>query len=142
MALQQIDFGSEQYRQMVDLRYRVLRQPLGLEFTQEELDKEVHDLLIAAFEDGNILGCCILSSVNKEVLRLRQMAVQQKVQRKGIGASIINFSENLARDRGYKKMMMHARQTAIGFYEKFDFTTTGDEFLEVNLPHRIMEKRI
>jgi len=52
----------------------------------------------------------------------------------------MNFAENLARDKGYKKIMMHARDTAIGFYEKLGYKITSDEFIEVNVPHHVMEK--
>jgi predicted GNAT family N-acyltransferase len=37
---------------------------------------------------------------------------------------------------------MHARDTAIGFYEKFGFKVNGNEFIEVNVPHHVMEKRL
>jgi predicted GNAT family N-acyltransferase len=37
-------------------------------------------------------------------------------------------------------MMMHARDTAIGFYEKFGYKVMGDEFIEVNVPHHVMVK--
>jgi predicted GNAT family N-acyltransferase len=38
--------------------------------------------------------------------------------------------------------MMHARDSAIGFYEKFGYKVTGAPFTEVNLPHRLMEKQL
>jgi predicted GNAT family N-acyltransferase len=37
---------------------------------------------------------------------------------------------------------MHARDSAIGFYEKFGYVTRGDVFMEVNVPHHVMEKLI
>jgi GNAT superfamily N-acetyltransferase len=78
--------------------------------------------------------------MDASTLRLRQMAVPSSLQCKGIGASIMSFAEDLARDKGYSRMIMHARDTAIGFYEKFGFRVIGDPFTEVNLPHHIMEK--
>ncbi|MBC7868248.1 MAG: GNAT family N-acetyltransferase, partial [Gloeobacteraceae cyanobacterium ES-bin-316] len=78
--------------------------------------------------------------LNKETLQLRQMAVKDNLQRKGVGASIISFAENLSKDKGYKKIMMHARDSAIGFYEKFGYIIKGEPFIEVNVPHHIMEK--
>jgi predicted GNAT family N-acyltransferase len=68
--------------------------------------------------------------------------VQNNLQGKGIGASMMSFAETVARDKGYKKLMMHARNTAIGFYEKFDFKVKGNEFIEVNVPHHVMEKKL
>ncbi len=140
MGLKQIDHGSAEYNKMVQLRNNLLRQPLGLSFSDQELAQEKNDILIAAFDDDEILGCCMLCPMDAETLRLRQMAVRDNLQGKGIGASIMSFAENLARDKGYRQMMMHARNTAIGFYEKFGYRVTGDEFIEVNIPHRVMQK--
>jgi len=61
---------------------------------------------------------------------------------KGVGATIISFAENIAKDRGFKYIIMHARDTAIGFYQKFGYRIVGDAFTEVNLPHHIMEKAL
>jgi N-acetylglutamate synthase-like GNAT family acetyltransferase len=89
-----------------------------------------------------MLGCCLLTKVDKHCVRLRQMAVQNNLQGKGIGASLMNFAENVARDHGYKKIIMHARKTAIGFYEKLGYTVTGKEFIEISIPHVVMEKKL
>jgi predicted N-acetyltransferase YhbS len=142
MALKQIDHGTKEYKQMVQLREDILRRPLGLTFSAEQLGNEKDDILIAAFEEDEMLGCCILTPLDDNTLRLRQMAVQKNLQGKGIGESIMNFAENLARDKGYKTLMMHARDTAIGFYERFGYKVKGEQFIEVNTPHHIMEKRL
>ena len=142
MGLKQIDHGSKEYKQMIALRYSILREPLGLNFTPEELEKEKDHILIAAFEEDDMLGCCMLKKIDSQTLQLRQMAVKNNLQGKGIGASIMSFAENISRDRGYRFIIMHARDTAIGFYEKFGYKVKGDPFTEINLPHHIMEKRI
>ncbi len=142
MGLKQIDHGSGEYEQMIALRTAILRQPLGLSFSTEELEKEKHNILIAAFEEDEMLGCCMLAPVDTNCVQLRQMAVPGNLQGKGIGASILSFAENLAHDKGYKKIMMHARDTAIGFYEKLGYKISGSEFMELNIPHHIMEKSL
>jgi GNAT superfamily N-acetyltransferase len=140
MAIKQIDFGSPEYDQMVSLRKKILREPLGLSFTEEELAQEKNDILIAAFDEDEILGCCVLTKFNDEKIRLRQMAVRADMQLTGIGASIMTFAENLARDKGYNYMIMHSRDTALGFYEKIGYRVVSDEFSEVGIPHHVMEK--
>ena len=142
MALKIIDHGSAEYQQMVRLRYDILRRPLGLQFEQAELDREKEDVLIAAFEDDRILGCCLLTKMDDKTVRLRQMAVPNNMQGKGIGRALMVFAENIARDLGYKTIIMHARKTAIGFYEKLGYMKTGDEFVEVTIGHYIMEKTL
>ena len=142
MPIKQIDFASKEYHQMIKLRNEILLKPLHLAFEKEELNKEKDDILIGAFEEDKMLGCCLLTKIDKECVRLRQMAVQDNLQGKGIGASMMNFAENIARDNGYKKIVMHARKTAIGFYEKLGYSVIGSEFVEVSIPHFIMEKRL
>jgi len=142
MGLKQIDYGTDDYRKMVALRTLILRAPLGLSFTEQELDAEKEDILIAAFEDDDLLGCCILTSISPRSMRIRQMAVLNNQQRKGIGASLIRFCETIARDKGCHTMVMHARDTALGFYEKFGYQIIGDPFVEVGLPHHFMEKKL
>jgi ribosomal protein S18 acetylase RimI-like enzyme len=142
MPLKIIDHGSKEYKQMIDLRHQVLRKPLGLEFTKEELEREKNDMLIAAYEDDRMLGCCILTEVEPDKVRLRQMAVISGLQGKGIGRVLMQFAENLARDRGYKKLTMHARKAVIGFYEKLGYKVAGEEFEEVTIPHYVMEKSL
>jgi N-acetylglutamate synthase-like GNAT family acetyltransferase len=142
MALKIIDHGSKEYRQMVDLRYELLRKPLGLQFSPEELEREKEDILIGAFDDDKMLGCCLLTRVGPDTCRLRQMAVHNSLQGKGIGATMMNFAENVARDVGYKHMTMHARKNVVGFYEKLGYHVTSTEYEEITIPHCTMEKRL
>jgi ribosomal protein S18 acetylase RimI-like enzyme len=140
MALKIIDHGTKEYEQMVKLRDDILRKPLGLKFSPEELEDEKHNLMMAAYEDEHILGCCMLVEENSQTVRLRQMAVLNDLQGKGIGKALMQFAENLARDRGYRKITMHARQNAVGFYEKMGYRRVGNEFIEITIPHYVMEK--
>ncbi|HEY0434352.1 MAG TPA: GNAT family N-acetyltransferase [Chitinophagaceae bacterium] len=142
MALKIIDHGTKEYQQMIKLRDDILRKPLGLTFTQEELETEKENMLIGAFEDGQILGCCMLVEESPGSVKLRQMAVLNALQGKGIGRALMQFAENLARDHGYRTITMHARKHAVGFYEKMGYRVKGDEFLEVSIPHLEMEKAL
>jgi len=142
MALRMIDHGTKEYLQMVHLRHEILRKPLGLTFDEAELEKEKEDILIGAFEDDRLLGCCLLSPMDSSTIRLRQMAVPKNMQGKGIGRALMIFAENIARDQGYKRLCMHARRSAIGFYEKLGYAVSGDEFVEVTIPHFTMEKSL
>jgi predicted GNAT family N-acyltransferase len=142
MALKIIDYGTEEYQQMLKLRDTVLRKPLGLQFTPEELEREKSNLHIAAYDDRQMLGCCMLVEEDGQTVRLRQMAVINDLQGKGIGKALMTFAENLARDRGYKRITMHARKNAVGFYEKMGYKTCGGEFEELTIPHFVMEKML
>ena len=110
--------------------------------TSEHFKHITNPYLLSITEEEKMLGCCLLTRIDKNSVRLRQMAVQNNLQGKGIGAAMMNFAENVARDAGYKKMVMHARKTAIGFYEKFGYKVSGGEFIELSIPHYIMDKKL
>jgi ribosomal protein S18 acetylase RimI-like enzyme len=142
MAIKLIDHGSADYSQMVSLRQILLRKPLGLTLNDNELKAEKNDILIGCFDDDKLEGCCLLTETGTGILRLRQMAVISGLQGKGIGRALLQFAENIARDMGYKKITMHARKTASGFYEKLGYKITSEEFEEVSIPHYFMEKNL
>ena len=127
---------------MVELRYQILRKPLGLSFTDEELATEKDDILLGCYEDDSLEACCVLTKTEPKTVRLRQMAVSAGLQGKGIGRVLMSFAENIARDHGYKRLTMHARKSAVGFYEKNGYKVSGNEFLEVTIPHFEMEKEL
>jgi len=142
MALKLIDYGTKEYQQMVNMRNEILRKPLGLNFSNDELENEKDEILIGAFEEEKMLGCCMLIKMNSKTVRLRQMAVMNNLRGKGIGRALMNFAENIARDLGYRTITMHARKTAIGFYEKLGYAVVGEEFFEVTIPHFEMQKEL
>lgn len=127
---------------MVDLRYQMLRKPLGLTFTPADLEAEKEDILIGCFEEDKLEACCMLTKTDAKTVRLRQMVVTSVLQGKGIGRALMIFAENIARDRGFRRLTMHARKSAIGFYEKNDYTVCSDEFEEVTIPHYVMDKEL
>jgi predicted GNAT family N-acyltransferase len=137
-----IDHGTKEYLQMVHLRNEILRKPLGLTFDKDELEQEKEDILMGAFEDDRLLGCCLMTRMDAVTIRLRQMAVPNNMQGKGIGRALMIFAENIARDLGYRKLCMHARTTAVGFYQKLGYSINGEEFTEVTIPHYVMEKSL
>lgn len=140
MALKIIDYGTHEYKLMVKLRDDLLRKPLGLTFSKEELENEKENMLIGAFDDDDILGCCMLVEQDPKVVKLRQLAVLNTLQGKGVGTAILQFAENIARDRGYKTITMHARKHTAEFFEKLGYKIDGDEFIEITIPHYKMDK--
>ncbi len=135
-----IKYGTADYDKMVALRYKILREPLGLTFSAEYLEKEKEDMLCVCENEGQIVGCCILTPIDKTVVQLRQMAVDDSVQKKGIGAELLLFAEESAEENGFDKIVLHARKVAIGFYLKYNYGIVGDEFEEVGIPHFEMQK--
>lgn len=141
MDIKEVPYGSELYESSKVLREKVLRHPLGMVLREEDVAGEDEQTHIGAFdENGRLLGAGILKPLSSDVVKLRQMAVDQDAQGMGTGRRIVQYAETVARARGFKVIEMHARYYAKGFYEKLGYRETGAVFKEVGMPHIKMFK--
>lgn len=141
-SVREVPYGSPLYDAVTELRRALLRRPLGLDFTPEELVREKDDTHLAALDGERVVGTLLLREVDAGTGRIMRMAVLPDTQGRAVGRALIAHAEALARERGFRLLMMHARSSAIGFYEKCGYSIVGDEFLEQSIPHVRMEKRL
>jgi N-acetylglutamate synthase-like GNAT family acetyltransferase len=143
MNIIEVEFATPEYDETVKLRYKILREPLDLDFTEEQLAEEYADFHLAAYDDAWILrGCLVLTPKDEKVLKMRQVAVDNNVQSKGIGSLLVKASEVYARAKGFDTMELNARETAVIFYQKLGYNTEGPLFEEVSIPHFKMVKAL
>lgn len=142
IIIRKIEYDSKDYKKELELRNKVLRIPLGLDIYDEDLKSEIDDIHIGAFLDDNMVGTLVLVSAGKKEIRMRQVAVSPGFQGNGVGTQLVEFSEKAAISEGYEEMMLHSRQTAIGFYEKLGYEITSAAFFEVGIPHVEMKKKL
>jgi len=138
----QLEYGSPAYRASVALRYEVLRKPLGLNFTDEELEKERDYFLLACHDHDDLLACLMLVPQSSTDIRVRQVAVSPQIQRQGVGRGLMEFAEDFARQQGFTKATLNARDTALPFYERLGYERVGEPFEEVTIMHFAMQKEL
>lgn len=140
LHVREVAHNSSEYDKTVELRDKILRKPLGLSFSPDDLAKENDSAHVACFQDDDLLGCLILQP-DGSGLKMRQVAVSEKSQGMGIGKLLVEFSEQYAKSKGFSNIHMHARESAVGFYLKLGYSVEGETFEEVTIPHRFMIKR-
>jgi predicted GNAT family N-acyltransferase len=137
-----IKHGSKEYEESLALRDEILRKPIGLRIDDEDLSGEQSDIHIGAFDGDTLVGILLLTKTDENETQMRQVAVAQDYQGTGIGKHLVIFCEQTARDSGFKGIRLHARITAVPFYKYMDYTTVGDMFKEIGIPHYEMEKKL
>jgi predicted GNAT family N-acyltransferase len=145
MILKQIEFESKEYKQMLELRNEVLRKPIHWPlFVFGETENEVSYFHFGGFDEKTnaLLTCCILVHYSGVEVQLKQMAASPNIQGKGLGLELLKHVEKFAIAKRYLRLFMHARKTAVGFYQKNGYKVVGEEFEEVGLPHFKMEKNL
>ncbi|MHB8636136.1 MAG: GNAT family N-acetyltransferase [Fimbriimonadaceae bacterium] len=132
-------YASAEYAAALELRLEVLRRPLGLTFEPGDLEGEGADIHLGAFDEDTLVATLTLSPCADGV-KMRQVAVAPERQGEGIGRQLVTFSESHAPTRGYTRIVLHARESSVAFYEKLGYCAVGETFEEVTVPHRAMEK--
>lgn len=133
---------SPDYHAAVALRRLVLRAPLGLDFTAEQLAAEAADTHFVAFDGDRLVGAVVMTPYRAETVKLRQMAVSPEAQGQGVGAALLKAFETHAHAAGLTGITLAARVTAQRFYERNGYAAEGGVFEEVTIPHIKMTKVI
>jgi dihydrofolate reductase/ribosomal protein S18 acetylase RimI-like enzyme len=134
-----VDYGSEDYKKAVTLREEILRKPLGLFFTKEELALEKDHVHILGFLGQEMCVTAVLVPSGDE-MKMQRVASKASFQGKGIGSALMRFCEEYAKTHGFKSIYCHARDTAVQFYLKNQYVLEGDPFDEDGIPHHKMRK--
>ena len=77
-------------------------------------------------------------------IQLKGMAVADELQGAGLGALLIDAGLALAKERGATIAWARARDSAMGFYERLGFASTGDGFVDgpTAMPHHIVVRTL
>jgi GNAT superfamily N-acetyltransferase len=77
-------------------------------------------------------------------MQLKGMAVADELRGAGLGALLIDAGLALAKERGALITWARARDSAMGFYERLGFISTGDGFIDgpTAMPHHIVVRTL
>ena len=95
MQFSEVTFGSPAYEHTLSLRKRILRDPLRLEWSEEEKAWEARERHFALREDGRVIACVVARDLGEHVFKLRQMAVEPLRQKAGLGRELLERVEGL-----------------------------------------------
>jgi len=134
-----IQHGSDAYLAGVRLRDHILRNPMGVVTTEEDMVAERALTHIAGFAAGELCATCVLVPEGHAV-QTKRVAVATSFQDEGIGTAMLRFCEVRVKEMGAHELYAHARETAVRFYEKAGYIVEGDYFDEVGIPHVLVRK--
>lgn len=140
MIFAQFKVSTSEYQQSLVLRETILRAPLGLTLSDQDLAGENKQLHFGVFNHDQIQAVVLLKPINATTLKLRQMAVASEQQGQGLGKALIQYAEREASKLNYKSIEMAARLTAVPFYQSLGYEVLGTHFKEVGIEHIKMAK--
>ena len=141
LQIKRVETESE-LEQAIALRFRVFVDEQSIS-PEEELDAADATAIHAiALCQEKVVGTGRLLMMNNADAQIGRMAVDQAWRRRGVGSQILEFLEQSARTLGLKQSVLHAQDYVKNFYATHGYREQGDPFLEVNILHVEMRKRL
>ena len=135
--------NQKEHKEYDLFRWKILRKPIGKDISslKDKFEESAYHLI--GIKDKKIIACGRLHFNNKDEAQIRYMAVSKDLQGVGIGKQILDLLEKNAKKNNAKRIILNARDHAIGFYQisgyktekKYDGSDTG-------IPHTTMKKNI
>jgi ElaA protein len=126
--------------------YEILRAREEI-FTHEkgmvchDIDGDDYNCLhILLTEDKNLKAYLRVLGLGSDAVKIGR--VLSLTHGKGHGRALMSGAISALREKGYKKILVHAQCDAVAYYEKMGFIKTSSEYLEEGVPHISMELEI
>lgn len=143
MQTQEIEFATPAFDENLRLRNDILRVPLNMEFYAEDIAEEWNSTHLGCYDgSGELMGSLIMKDVGNGQVKMRQVAVANKFQNRGVGHNMVAASEVWAKENNFSEIVLNAREVAVPFYLKQDYEQIGERFEEVGIPHFKLRKKI
>ena len=134
---------ESEWESYFNFRWEKLRQPLGMPKDTLKDNKEQDSChLIAVDSDEEVVGTGRLHFNSEQEGQIRYMAVNESIQRKGLGSSIVLELEMMAKKKGAKKMVLNARENALNFYLSLGYKEIEPYESDTGIPHTTMSKEL
>ena len=136
---------SNELKIYYNLRYEVLRkpwfQPKGSE--RDDGDETSLHRMIIDEPNGKAVAVGRLQFNTIEEAQIRYMAVSDDYQGMGYGSKMVKVLDNIAREKGSRKIILQSRENAVKFYEKNGYKIIEKSYLLFDeIQHWLMEKKI
>jgi predicted GNAT family N-acyltransferase len=113
--------NEQEWDAYFDLRYRILREPLGQPRGSERNDGDETGIHFALFSGKRIVAIARLDHYEEQCAQVRFVAVEAELQGRGYGKLIMESTETKALQSGYTEMVLHARDYVVDFYKSIGY---------------------
>tara|TARA_Y100000991_G_scaffold213267_1_gene198702 strand:- start:476 stop:922 length:447 start_codon:yes stop_codon:yes gene_type:complete len=135
--------NQKEHKEYDLFRWKILRKPIGKDISslKDKFEESAYHLI--GIKDKKIIACGRLHFNNKDEAQIRYMAVSKDLQGFGIGKQILDLLEKNAKKNNAKRIILNARDHAIGFYQISGYKTEKKyNGSDTGIPHTTMKKNI
>ena len=134
----------EEFERYRDLRWKILRAPYNQPKITEQDDAGTVDYpIMVCKDDGFPIGVGRAHFISEEEAQIRSISVEPEWEGKGIGTIVLKELEKIVSSKGARRIIIHARNSAIEFYRKNGYKEVEPSYTLFNeIEHTLMDKKI
>ena len=134
---------DKEWVEYYDLRFRVLRKPWNQPIGSERNEGDASEQHFALYSDLNLIAVGRLDQCEEKKRQIRFMAVEKSAQGSGYGKMLMIEMEKYCRNDKVNEIILHARESAIPFYEKLSYQLHEPSYkLFGEIQHYLMSKKL
>ena len=134
---------DKEWVEYYDLRFRVLRKPWNQPIGSERNEGDASEQHFALYSDLNLIAVGRLDQCEEKKRQIRFMAVEKSAQGSGYGKMLMIEMEKYCRNDKVHEIILHARESAIPFYEKLSYQLYEPSYkLFGEIQHYLMSKKL
>ncbi|PKH06354.1 GNAT family N-acetyltransferase [Moritella sp. Urea-trap-13] len=131
-----MDIRIISWQQAIPLRHQVLWPSKPPEYCH--VDGDVKGLHFGVFIDETII-CVASVYLDQNKARLRKFATDANYQNQGIGSKMLAHIIHYLKSTKTDFFWCDARESAVGFYERFDMNKSSERFYKADVAYFKME---
>lgn len=124
------------WEQTIPLRHRVLWPNQPPEYCYVDGDESGQHF--GAYIDDKLI-CVASIYLAENRARLRKFATDASYQNRGLGSAMLRYIMSSLREAGVEYLWCDARESALGFYQRFDMYKSSERFYKKDVPYFKME---
>ena len=139
----QVVHNEVQMRLCIRIREEVF---INEQMIERHLELDEHDVLgdsncthYLLSVDGMPVGTARTQKIAESSFKIQRVAISKSYRKAGYGKILIQKIEDYLKASHY---LLGAQEHAIAFYEKCGYTISSDVYIDANIRHRDMEKKI
>ncbi|WP_096608093.1 GNAT family N-acetyltransferase [Calothrix sp. NIES-2100] len=134
--------SPEEFTAIKAIRIAVFQEEQGVDSALEFDGKDEISQHLIAYLNQEAVGTTRIRYLDNQTAKIERLAVLAQARKKGIGKQIMEKAIEIIASQSIPEVVIHSQEYVKSLYEKMGFIPEGEIFIEADIPHVKMKKKL
>ena len=134
--------SPEEFTAIKVIRIAVFQEEQGVDSALEFDGKDEISQHLIAYLNREAVGTTRIRYLDNQTAKVERLAVLAKARGKGIGKQLMEKAIEIIASKSMPEVLIHSQEYVKGLYENLGFVQEGEIFIEADIPHLKMKKKL